>query len=288
MTSDFGYDPIPLTLESAAATVMQHDITRRIRLFLGHYDLRVYLTDKAYIDVGRGSFNAALRVEHINIGYEGCVGTVGQFCDFALPCKLFAGGEHRNELPINITMTGVPSFQAKVQSMEIENLRPHEPAPFEIGNAVLVSTDSKVMSGARIGDGAVLAANALASGLLDAFSIHGGLPARKIKARFDAATEAAVSSVRWWDFDIVYLGNNINRLQELAVDTAARHIYHKPAPRLVIKLAKMNTPNQQVEVVGFMDAGHSHPLSEAPIEMRKYLAQIGGAGPYYWLANAWG
>ncbi|HYD80953.1 MAG TPA: hypothetical protein VEC06_14195 [Paucimonas sp.] len=287
MISEFTSEPIPIALDADAEALIRQDISRRLRTFLGHYDLRIYITDKAYVDVGRGSFNAASRVEYLNIGFSGCIGTVGQFCDFALPCKLFAGGEHHNELPVNITMTGVPTFQAKTQKFNIGNLRANEPIPFEIGHAVLISADVKVMSGAKIGDGAVLAANALATGVIEPFWMYGGLPARKLKPRFDEQTMRAISAVRWWDFDTVYLGNNLDCLQELAVDTSSDHVYRKPTPRLVIKLIKMNTPHQKVEIAGFVEGERMRPLSEAPVKMQKYLAQLGGPGPYYWLANAW-
>lgn len=36
-------------------------ITDKLRMFLGHYDLRVYVSDTAYIDIGRSSFGGESR-----------------------------------------------------------------------------------------------------------------------------------------------------------------------------------------------------------------------------------
>lgn len=36
-------------------------ITDKLRMFLGHYDLRVYVSDTACIDIGRGSFGGKSR-----------------------------------------------------------------------------------------------------------------------------------------------------------------------------------------------------------------------------------
>jgi hypothetical protein len=70
-------------------------ITDKLRMFLGHYDLRVYVSDTAYIDIGLGSFDAASRLAFVQQTFVGGFGTVGQFCDFSESCLLFAGGENR-------------------------------------------------------------------------------------------------------------------------------------------------------------------------------------------------
>lgn len=287
MISSFSNEPIPVNLSPDAATLMQTDITRRIRLFLGHYDLRIFIGDRAFIDVGRGSFNAALRIKHVNIAYSGCIGTVGQFCDFALPCELFGGGEHRNDEPVNITMTGVPLFSENIRRNGHELLCPREHTPIEIGNVVLISAGAKVISGTKIHDGVVLGADALATGILDPFSIYGGLPARKIKDRFPDTVKAAISQVRWWDFDLAYLGNHLNDIQKFAIATDLTHIYRKPTPRIIIKMSQIDTARPIAEITGFLDRDKSCKLTDAPTKVRQYLHQLSGAGPYYWLANAW-
>lgn len=258
----------------------------KMHAFLGHYDLRIYLSNTAYIDVGRGSIVAASRIKYVP-DVIGCVGTIGQFCDFA-ECQLFGGGEHRNELPVNVTFTGVLAFSASIKQNGVKNLRVRDTKPFAIGNAVVVSADAKIMSGAIIGDGTVIAANALVAGVLESFSIYGGLPAKKIKNRFDEITKNTIAKVRWWDFDTVYLGQNLVRLQELAVDTVARHIYRKPTPRFVLKVMENKGSNlHQVGILGFLDGDRQRPLADAPPKVRDYINQLNGPEPYQWVANIW-
>lgn len=282
MLEKFSHNPTTVTFDAGAS------ILNRIRLFLGHYDLRIFITPGAYIDVGRGSFNAALRVCQTADTFAGCVGTVGQFCDFAEPCKLMGGGEHHNTVPVNVLFTGTPFLKQKIYSDEYEGLRLRGVKPFQIGNGVVISSDAKIMSGANLADGVIVGANAVATGCTEPFEIYGGVPAKKISSRFDADTAASISMVRWWDFDLTYLGNNIERLQKLSVDRSSAHEYRKPMPRLILNLQNLGTPQVQVQIPGFIDGSTAHSLSEAPTKVIDYVKQIGSPGPQYqWIADVW-
>ncbi|HYF41704.1 MAG TPA: hypothetical protein VEA35_04580, partial [Ramlibacter sp.] len=87
---DFG-QPLAVTLAANA------ELHTKVRMFLGHYDIRLYLTDKSYVDADRGSFDAALMVKYTIEGHEGCLGTIGQFCNCASRSEIFGGGEHHND-----------------------------------------------------------------------------------------------------------------------------------------------------------------------------------------------
>ena len=281
MIQEFSSEPIHLPLPQNA------DIIARLRMFLGHYDLRIYISGTAYIDVDRGSFDAFFHVEYVSNSFVGCLGTVGQFCDFA-KCTLFGGGVHRNELPLNIVFASTPQFRSVASKYGLSDISVKDHIPFSIGNAVLLSADASVLGGAKVGDGAVIAANALVNGTVAPFTIHGGLPSRKIKARFDEATMAAIASVRWWDFETVYLGNNLDTIQTLATDTETKHVYRKPTPRFVLRLFNVGKPGQQVQILGFATEGKEFKVSDAPEHVRSYLGQLGvNSETYQWIANVW-
>ncbi len=272
--------PPPLTTDATkvqlpAGLLLHH----KLRMFLGHYDLRVMLTDRSWVDVDRGSFDACLVVKNTIDGFQGCVGTVGQFCTFATGSELFGGGEHWNDLPVNIVFNSVPMFAGRAGA--IASLNPKPQVPFAVGHGVVVSAHARVLSGATVGDGAVVAAGAVVAGQLPAFTICGGIPARPIRPRFDPQ---AVQVVRWWDFDTLYMANNLARLQELAVDTSAAHIYRKPHPRLVIRF---NVERNEL-AAGIVVEGLHRPIHEAPQRVQDYIRQIAGPGPdYVWLADVW-
>lgn len=69
-----------------------------------------------------------------------------------------------------------------------------------IGNDVWIGTQSVILPGARISDGAVVAANAVVNGDVPAYAIVGGSPATVLRYRFDEATIGALLELRWWDW----------------------------------------------------------------------------------------
>lgn len=281
MINDFKYDYVPVELERNINLIF------KMRLFLGHYDVRVFVKDKAYLDIDRGSLAALWQLDYVTDDQYGCIGEIGQFCDFATSSKLIGGGEHQNELPVNVVMTNVPAYSVSIHNHQIKSLRPTDSGPFRIGNAVVLSADASVLSGAEVGDGAVVAANALVTGRLDRFTINGGVPARLIKNRFAEEVKDKITKVRWWDFETVYLGNNLDNLQSLAVDTVCAHKYRTYSPRLVLRMANHRSGNPLVSLLGFVDGNEQIPFAKSPANVQKYFSQIIGEGPYFWHPNIW-
>jgi acetyltransferase-like isoleucine patch superfamily enzyme len=72
--------------------------------------------------------------------------------------------------------------------------------PVVIGNDVLVTYESLIMSGVTIGDGAIVAARSVVTKDVEPFSIVGGNPAKHLRYRFDEPTREALLRIRWWDW----------------------------------------------------------------------------------------
>lgn len=58
------------------------------------------------------------------------------------------------------------------------------------------------MPGVQIGDGAIIASNAVVTKDVRPYSIVGGNPAKLIRYRFDEETIAMLQTLKWWDWDI--------------------------------------------------------------------------------------
>ncbi len=72
--------------------------------------------------------------------------------------------------------------------------------PLTIGHDVWIGDRVTVLSGCRsIGAGAVVAAGAVVTRDVPAYSIVGGLPAKVLRMRFDEATIQALEKSRWWE-----------------------------------------------------------------------------------------
>lgn len=273
----FTHEPRPITLQA------DHTAMKRIATFFAHYDSIVYVTDTAYAEVGRGSLGVAGALIYTAQEFVGCVGSIGQFGNFGLGCQIFCGGDHHNDKPVNLMFGGLPLINDHVVATKVTDLRTIPAKPFNIGHAVLFSADCKVMAGTTIGDSAVIAAGAFVKGDLDPFGIYGGVPGKKLRERVDKKIQERLSHVRWWDFDIVYLLDNIARLQEVAIDTEAMHVYRKPTPKLVWR-SKKNSGD--IDLVGFFD-GTLRPVTDLPEKALNYVKQAVGPGPHYWLADMW-
>ena len=57
------------------------------------------------------------------------------------------------------------------------------------------------MNGVTIEDGAVVAARAVVTKDVKAYSIVGGIPAKILKYRFDEETINTIKETKWWDWE---------------------------------------------------------------------------------------
>ena len=70
-----------------------------------------------------------------------------------------------------------------------------------IGNDVWIGYEAVVMSGVKIGDGAIIGTRAVVTKDVAPYAIVGGVPARFIRKRFDEATIEKFLAIRWWDWE---------------------------------------------------------------------------------------
>jgi putative colanic acid biosynthesis acetyltransferase WcaF len=96
------------------------------------------------------------------------------------------GAEIYNEALISIGSHATISQQAYLCSASHDAHDPAFPliaAPITIGARAWICARATVMPGVTVGEGAVLALGAVATHNLDAWSVYGGLPARKLSER---------------------------------------------------------------------------------------------------------
>lgn len=74
--------------------------------------------------------------------------------------------------------------------------------PIYIGNDVWIGSNAIILHGVHIGDGAVIAAGAVVTKDVEAYSIVGGVPARKLRKRFNEDIEKKIQESNWWDMDL--------------------------------------------------------------------------------------
>ena len=75
-----------------------------------------------------------------------------------------------------------------------------QPAKLIIGNDVWIGQDVLLKNGISIGDGAVIGAGAVVVKDVLPYEIVGGVPARRIRMRFDEETVRGLSELAWWNY----------------------------------------------------------------------------------------
>lgn len=255
--------PVPVNLPADATS------WNRVLTFIGHYDVRFYCSPGAYVDVGAGSLPCITNLMLVPAGEVGKVGEIGRFCEMHPSARILVRGEHANDKPVNICFSGVPLVNGGFDQHGLEPVQ-----PFTIGNGVVVSANAQILSGRRVGDGAVIGASSVVTKDVEPLGIYAGVPARKLRAR-DAFAP-------WWNFEIAYLMANQARLQTLVADGSATHPYRPERPRFVLRHEVTS-----ISFMGFLDGDVVRTLDQAPPAVRDYVAQAFGAGETYWLADCW-
>lgn len=83
-----------------------------------------------------------------------------------------------------------------------------------IGSDVWIGTQAVIVSGAQISDGAIVAANAVVTGFVPPYAIVAGNPARVIKYRFSPEVIELLLTIKWWDWEIERIKDNIALFQQ--------------------------------------------------------------------------
>lgn len=142
----------------------------------------------ARVSMGRYSYvGARTRITDTNIG---------SFCSIGGNCGI-GGGIH----PIDMVSTS-PAF-LKGHNILGKNFAKilYEPSKtVEIGNDVWIGEGVCIVSGVRVGDGAILGAHAVVTNDVEPYTIVAGVPARVIRKRFDDEIINKLLETNWWNW----------------------------------------------------------------------------------------
>ena len=127
---------------------------------------------------------------------------VGKYCSIGRECKFYLGGNHRHDW-----ITTYPFQAQRIHKSTFKSIPKHiEGYPqsngdIEVGNDVWFGENVTVMSGIKIGDGAVIGTNSTVVKDVEPYSITGGHPAKHIKYRFSEDIIKKLLEIKWWDLE---------------------------------------------------------------------------------------
>ena len=126
---------------------------------------------------------------------------IGRFCSIACGAKfIFNAANHAMDslstytFPLFFEEWDLPTDTASIA--ETWDSR----GDIAVGNDVWIGYEAVILSGVRIGDGAIVAARAVVTGDVEPYTIVGGVPAKPIRKRFTPETIHRLERLRWWDW----------------------------------------------------------------------------------------
>ncbi|WP_275666539.1 CatB-related O-acetyltransferase [Laribacter hongkongensis] len=130
-------------------------------------------------------------------GSEACL-VIGSYCSIAYGVRVFLGGNHRVDW---VSTYPFPMMFDNQNLLSINGCGVSK-GDVVIGNDVWIGSYAFIMSGVNIGDGAVIAANAVVTKDVPPYAIVAGNPARVVKFRFSHEIVDCLLRIKWWDWPV--------------------------------------------------------------------------------------
>jgi acetyltransferase-like isoleucine patch superfamily enzyme len=173
------------------------------------------------VEFGEGSYGAPRVV--VFVGDDETRLVVGSYCSIAPTTTFLLGGEHPLDRPAmypfrirwRLPGAGRDGFPSSKGDIVVED-------------GAWIGYGALVLSGVRIGRGAVVAAGAVVTKDVPPYWIVGGNPAVPIRQRLDDDAVAAIEASRWWERDRDEI---VRTLDELNGEVLNADGEMKPVPR---------------------------------------------------------
>lgn len=120
-------------------------------------------------------------------------GNIGKFCSIADSCKI---GMYEHPIQ-NISTSPLTYGNGNIFGIPPYAITKSQPP--KIGNDVWIGSNTVILRGVEIGDGAIIGAGAVVSKDVPPYTIIGGVPAKIIRKRFNDNEIEYLLKLKWWD-----------------------------------------------------------------------------------------
>ncbi len=142
---------------------------------------------------------------------------IGSYSSIANDVAIMLGGDHRSDWvttsPLRI-LHGLPGAG--------HDGHPRRVGDVVIGSDVWIARRATIVSGTKIGHGAVVGAGAVVSGNVPPYAIVAGNRAEVVRYRFEEAQREALLRIAWWEWPVDAVLERVDRLCNADVDSFIR------------------------------------------------------------------
>lgn len=134
---------------------------------------------------------------------------IGRFCSLAKNITVLGGGEH-----FTTRATAFPLVLMFAENRPERLIDGQPQGTMAIGNDVWLGYNATIMSGVKIGNGAVIGARAVVAKNVPDYAVAVGNPARVVRYRFAPQTIERLMKLGWWNWKLSKILANLDILYQ--------------------------------------------------------------------------
>lgn len=147
---------------------------------------------------------------------EAIYATIGKFCSIAANSRVNAL-DHPIERLTQHKVSYRPNEYFRWLGVDASFRERRQAQAATIGHDVWIGHGAVIMPGLRIGNGAVIGANAVVTHDVPPYTIVTGVPARPLRPRFAADIAARIERLAWWDWPVEKIARAVPDIQAMPI-----------------------------------------------------------------------
>lgn len=172
----------------------------------------IEIGDYTYYDDPKGPEAFVERCVLYHFPFVGDKLIIGRFCAIAEGVQFIMNGA-------NHAMSGFSTYPFNIfgkgweKGFDVSTWAEAVKGDTIVGNDVWIGYQATIMPGVRIGNGAIVASNAVVSRDVPPYAIVAGNPARVVKMRFDEQTVRRLETIAWWNWPADKITRNLDAIR---------------------------------------------------------------------------